>query len=82
MNIKPLSPSAIEMLGQLFVSGPVWDGNCVSKDGRTELVDLGYAERGMGWQWLTRAGVSLAIDPSLTASSRGWKKWRDKAAAM
>lgn len=40
---KGLSSSAIEMLGQLYVSGPTWDGNVCSKQGRGELCRAGLA---------------------------------------
>lgn len=80
--MKTLSPNAIEMLGQLFVKGPVWDGNCVSKSGRTELVSLGFAERGDGWQWLTRLGVEAALEFASNRHSGVWEEWRKKAAAL
>jgi hypothetical protein len=73
-ELKPLSFDAIEMLGQLFVSGPVWDGNLVSKEGRTELVKRGYAERGFGWQWLTRSGVELAASYDIGTKFPAWRK--------
>lgn len=37
--------SAYEVLGQLFVSGPTWDGHLVSKEGRGRLVNNGLADR-------------------------------------
>jgi hypothetical protein len=30
-KIEPLTSAAVEMLGQLYVSGPTWDGNVCSK---------------------------------------------------
>ena len=56
-----LSSGAIDVLGQLFIAGPVWDGNLISKQGRSELVDKGLAERWEGWQWLTKEGIILAV---------------------
>jgi hypothetical protein len=62
--LRSLTPSAWAVLEQLS-RGPVWDGNLVSKEGRTELVNLGLAQRvrrdecGLAineladnWQWL------------------------------
>jgi len=40
--------------------GRIWDGDLVCKSGRTELVNLGLAERGYGYQWLTKSGQELA----------------------
>ena len=39
-----LSSGALAVLHQLF-AGPVWDGDLVEKQGRTELVKLGLAQR-------------------------------------
>lgn len=61
VNDKLLSGAAIDTLYSLFLHGPTWDGNVPSKLGRDELVELKLVERGEGYQWLTRAGVSLAI---------------------
>jgi hypothetical protein len=49
--------------------GDVWDGDLVSKTGRTELIDLGLARRlGDGMNGLTDSGRALA---SRMAAS-GW----------
>lgn len=53
---------AKDMMFQLFVYGPIWDGHCCSKSGRNFLYDAGLIERGNGWQWLTREGVMIAIE--------------------
>lgn len=82
IHVRELSSDAIEMLGQLFVKGPVWDGNCVSKVGRTALVDMGLAERGDGWQWLTRFGVETALKLAADRHRGVWDTWRKKAAAL
>ncbi len=42
---EALPGNAKEMLRQLFLQGPVWDGNCVSKAGRSVLFELGLASR-------------------------------------
>jgi len=51
-----------EVLWQLFLTGPVWDGDLVSKTGRDELVDSGHVARAKGWQTLTKEGMVLAIE--------------------
>ncbi|MFG1300347.1 hypothetical protein V5F49_11190 [Xanthobacter sp. V3C-3] len=51
-----------ETLWCLFRNGPTWDGNLPSKQGRDGLVASGYAARCDGWNFLTEAGVQLAID--------------------
>lgn len=60
-----LSPNAIEVLGQLYVSGPIWDGNICSKPGRGELVKLGLAEHAHGYAFLTAEGVATAVEWSI-----------------
>lgn len=44
-----------------FRSGPIWDGNCVSKAARDTLHDQGYIERAGGFQFLTSKGITLLI---------------------
>lgn len=60
-----LSSGAADCLRCLFFHGPTWDGNVPSKQGRDELVLMGFAARGNGWQWLTRAGVDASFDNNL-----------------
>jgi hypothetical protein len=57
----PLPSDAAEVLRCLFFHGPTWDGNVPSKNGRDELVNMKLAQRGNGWQWLTRAGVEACF---------------------
>lgn len=59
---EALSSSAIEMLGQLYVSGPTWDGNVSSKVGRGELVRVGLAFHEHGYASLTPEGVRVAVE--------------------
>lgn len=59
---KPLSGAARDVLWQLFRYGPTWAGDLASKSGRGDLLDLGYAQTGDGWSWLTEAGVLLALE--------------------
>lgn len=50
-----------EVLMQLFVFGPTWDGNLVSKSDRNELATAGLADYWEGWNFLTREGVKAAV---------------------
>jgi hypothetical protein len=71
-----LRPDAKEMMMQLFLHGPTWDGNVVSKCGRGQLFDLRLADRVEGWTFLTRLGVAVATE----ADVRGWadQRWHKK----
>ena len=71
-----LTPGDIDVLGQLFLCGPTWDGNLVSKQGRDTLVRLGLAGRVDGWNYLTRDGVDLAA--TAYVKDRRDKRWYDK----
>jgi len=62
---KGLSGAEQETLWCLFFHGPVWDGNLPSKQGRSDLVERGLADRHDGWNWLTSDGAILAIDLGL-----------------
>jgi hypothetical protein len=64
-KIFGMPSSAREVLRCLFLKGPTWDGNVPSKNGRDELVRLGYVERWNGWQWLTLAGIKFAVEVML-----------------
>lgn len=67
---------ANEVMMQLFVTGPTWDGNLVSKSLRDDLFEAGLIERYEGWQWLNEKGMKIA----LTADVSGWsdKRWHNK----
>lgn len=56
-----LSGSAIDVLHQLFLNGPTWDGDVASKSGRDELHDLKLIGRHDGYQFVLHAGVRLAL---------------------
>lgn len=56
-----LAAIEIEVLEQLFIFGPTWDGNIVSKSGRDQLFDLKLASRVEGYSFLTAAGIRLAL---------------------
>ena len=68
-----------EVLMQLFVQGPTWDGNLISKAERDALVDRGFADRWNGWNFLTQEGVEAAVASG--KSARGWydRRWYNKA---
>jgi hypothetical protein len=63
--IKPLSRDALDSLRKLFFDGPTWDDDLASKEGRIELIKLGYANRLNGWNYLTLDGVDLCITSGL-----------------
>lgn len=60
-KLLPLSGAEIDTLRCLFARGPTQDGDLPSKSGRDALIDRGFAERGDGWNWITRDGVHMAI---------------------
>lgn len=78
---KGLSSAAIEVLMQLFVTGPTWDGNIISKAGLGELFDAGIASRVNGWSYLTAEGIQVASEWDLS-ELRKWhdQRWYNKAA--
>lgn len=81
--IQGLSPAAVDVLGQLFVSGPTWDGNIVSKSGRCELVRAGLAEHAFGWAFLTHEGVRVAVEwDRQELRDRGSVRWHQKARVL
>lgn len=57
-----------EVLAQLFVNGPTWDGNLISKSGRNGLAQLDLIDRLNGWQWLNEAGMRYV----LSMDFKGW----------
>lgn len=78
-TIRVLSSAAVDVLEQLFINGPCWDGNLVSKSGRSELVEVGLAFRRDGWQSLTQEGLRLAISADVKArtNQRWYRKQQD-----
>jgi hypothetical protein len=50
---------SIEQLKQL--TSCTWDGNLLSKSDRDELVKSGLAQRGYGWNWITKEEVAYLI---------------------
>ena len=59
--LRPLSGAATDTLWCMFALGPTQDGDLPSKSGRDDLFNSGLADRGDGWNWLTRDGVFRAI---------------------
>lgn len=76
LTLDSLSGAAKDVMMQLFVTGPTWDGNVVAKSGRNELVSLGLAQHRNGWAYLTDSGVEMAI----SANVKGWsdQRWHRK----
>lgn len=71
-----------EVLMQLFVSGPTWDGNLISKGDRDDLVVAGLADRWQGWNFLTEAGVKTAVSGGYAANDWRDRRWYEKAAHL
>ncbi len=69
-----------DVLMQLFVQGPTWDGNLVSKTQRDALVSSGLADRWNGWNFLTQEGVEAAVAGGIAARHWNDKRWYKKAA--
>lgn len=74
-----LPNNAKEVLGQLFLTGPQWDGNISSKTGRDFLHEHGLIARASGWQWLTEEGVKMASNYKSIPESWFEGRWRKKA---
>lgn len=68
-----------EVLMQLFVHGPTWDGNLISKNERDELVRDGFCERACGWNYLTREGVIQAASVGYKTKDWADDTWYKKA---
>jgi len=71
-----------DVLMQLFVQGPTWDGNLVSKSERDDLVAAGYAARWNGWNYLTQEGLEAAVAGGLVAYDRPDRHWYKKASCQ
>lgn len=68
-----------EVLMQLFVDGPTWDGNLISKPDRDGLVESGLADRWEGWNFLTPEGVKAGVSGGYAAKDWHDKRWYKKA---
>lgn len=71
-----------EVLMQLFVFGPTWDGNLVSKSDRNALTKAGLADSWEGWNFLTPEGVKTAVAGGYAAKDWHDKRWYRKAAVL
>ena len=66
-KVEKMSGAAWDTLWAMFKRGPLHDGDMPSKTGRDWLVEQGFAERGDGYNWLTRSGVLLALELGMGA---------------
>lgn len=81
-TIETLSSSAIEVLGQLYTRGPIWDGNICSKQGRDELCRAGLALHHHGYAFLTSEGVRTVIEWDMhDLRRRNEDRWIEKRRA-
>lgn len=79
-KIFGMTGAARDVMRCLFFHGPTSDGDLPSKVGRGELVELGYAERWNGWQWLTAKGIKFAIESLLLEREKEkWQRERSRA---
>ncbi len=76
LKFEELKSNEQDVLEELFLNGPTWDGYIVSKTGRDSLCDLGLAEHRSAWAFLTRAGVMMAITADVR--ERADTRWRRK----
>ncbi|MEN3238569.1 hypothetical protein PUR29_34585 [Methylobacterium ajmalii] len=60
-SINAPTPVQAEILRQLFLDGPTWDGDIISKTARNEVILMGLAEREDGYTQLTREGLRHAL---------------------
>jgi hypothetical protein len=70
----PMPSGVHETLWHFFKDGPIWDGDLICKTSRTWLVNEGLADRAEGFNFLTAAGVSMAV--SLDMNRRKEKERR------
>lgn len=75
-KFEDLTSGQKDVLGQLFIQGPTWDGNIASKAYRDELCAMGLAEHRNGFAYLTRTGVDMAVTADV--KNRHDKRWYRK----
>ena len=63
-----LSDAQREQLNQLLHQGPVWDGNIISKEARTDLIEYGLAVRCC---FMGEDGYTAATYPAVTVFKAG-----------
>lgn len=73
---RPLDSAERDVLRQMFLTGPVWDGDLVSKCGRSGLIERGLAVSHDGWQTLTEAGFVAAIEAGFGQAKEAWQNRR------
>lgn len=80
-DFDALSAAAQEVMMQMFLNGPTWDGHVMSKAARDELRRAELIERWNGWQWLNAKGVAMAIDQGTISRVKRWhdQRWYKKA---
>jgi len=60
-DISQMPTGTHEALWQMFKDGPIWDGDLVDKTARKWLKANGYADQSSGYNFLTAAGVDMAV---------------------
>jgi hypothetical protein len=53
---------------------PVWDGDLISKEARSEFVRLGWVARGGGYNVITKAGTDAIAALHLTPPPHRYRK--------
>lgn len=76
-DISHFSVGERAVLDQLFVMGPTWDSNIVSKQSCDRLIAQGYVRHWGGWCYLTEQGVELCALADLTPYAT-FDMWRKK----
>jgi len=76
----PLTGAESEVLRQLFLNGPTWDGDIISKSGRDNLFTYGLAKRENGWSFLTARGVQVSLAATLDRAKERRERERDQRA--
>lgn len=71
-----------KVLMQLFVDGPTWDGNLISKADRNELLRWNLCNTINGWNYLTGSGVTAAVKVGMKAKDWSDGRYYRKAATL
>lgn len=71
---RRLSGAARDVMGQMFLQGPIQEDSLESKAGRSELVELGLAHSIRGWNWLTDEGTMAAAFCGPEKNRWGWRR--------
>lgn len=73
---ESLSSAAKDVMMQLFLNGPTWDGNIIAKNGRGELCENNLAFHTNGWASLNEHGVIMASE--VNVKTRNDQRWYNK----